>query len=179
MGKFIQPGDLDPFVVISAGKAAAMITDAESMATLTAPCLPGLLTVPPDDTPEALALREAKLAAVKAILRGAILRWEDAGSGALQATQEQTGPFGVQTTVAPAARKSMFWPSEIEQLQGICASGEKGKAFAVDTAPGTGLSATGGLHAPWCSYHFGALYCSCGVDLSGYPMFEVLEGNDL
>lgn len=174
---FITPADLAPFATIDAAKAAAMIADAESMAILTAPCLPGLLVVPEDETPEAEALRLAKLNAVKAILRGAILRWEDAGSGALQTQQEQTGPFGVQTTVAPQVRKSMFWPSELEQLQGICSSGEKGSAFTLDTAPGLS-SGTASLHAPWCSYHFGATYCSCGVDLSGYPMFEVLEGND-
>lgn len=173
---FIIPADLVPFATIDAAKAAAMIADAESMAILAAPCLPGLLTAPDDETPEAEALRLAKLAAVKAILRGAILRWNDAGSGAVQTTQEQTGPFGVQQTIAPQVRKSMFWPSEIEQLQGICSSGEKGKAYAVDTAPGG--SSTAALHAPWCSYHFGALYCSCGVDLAGFPMFEVLEGND-
>ena len=28
------------------------------------------------------------------------------------------------------------------------------------------------LHLPWCSYNFGALYCSCGVDIAGYPIFE-------
>jgi hypothetical protein len=174
---FITPADLSQFATIDAAKAAAMIADAESMAILDAPCLPGLLTAPEDETPEAEALRLAKLNAVKAILRGAILRWEDAGSGALQTQQEQTGPFGVQTTVAPQVRKSMFWPSELEQLQGICSTGEKGSAFTLDTAPGGGDSATAFLHTPWCSYRFGATYCSCGVDLSGFPMFEVLEEN--
>jgi len=28
------------------------------------------------------------------------------------------------------------------------------------------------LHLPWCSLNFGALYCSCGVDIAGYPIFE-------
>jgi len=174
---FIIPADLTPFATIDAAKADAMIADAESMAILAAPCLPGLATAPDGETPEAGALRLAKLAAVKAILRGAILRWEDAGSGATQTNQEQIGPFGAQTAFTPA-RKSMFWPSEIEQLQGICSSGEKGSAYTLDTAPGS-TSATSDLHTPWCSYRFGALYCSCGVDLAGYPMFEVLEGSDV
>jgi hypothetical protein len=164
---FITPADLAPFATIDAAKAAAMIADAESMAILAAPCLPGLTTPPEGETPEAEVLRLAKLAAVKAILRGAILRWEDAGSGAVQTSQEQTGPFGVQQTIAPQARKSMFWPSEIESLQGICASGEKGKAYSLDTAPG-GCSG----HLPWCSLMFGATYCSCGVDIAGEPIFE-------
>lgn len=164
---FITPAALVPFATIDEAKATEMIADAESMAILAAPCLPGLTTAPEGETPEDAALRLAKLAAVKAILRGAILRWEDAGSGALQTTQEQTGPFGVQTTVAPQARKSMFWPSEIEQLQGICASGEKGKAYSLDTAPG-GC----GPHLPWCSLMLGATYCSCGVDIAGVAIFE-------
>jgi hypothetical protein len=164
---FITPTDLVPFATIEAVKAAAMIADAESMAILAAPCLPGLLTAPTDETPEAEALRLAKLAAVKAILRGAILRWDDVGSGAVQTTQEQNGPWGVQQTVAPQVRKSMFWPSELEQLQGICASGQKGKAYSLDTAPG-GC----GAHLPWCSLTLGATYCSCGVDIAGEPIFE-------
>ena len=27
-------------------------------------------------------------------------------------------------------------------------------------------------HLPWCSINFGALYCSCGVDIAGSPIFE-------
>lgn len=163
---FITRTDLEPFAVIAEAKADAMIADAESMAILTAPCLPGLVTAPEGETPEAAALRLAKLAAVKAILRGAILRWQDAGAGALQTRQEQIGPFGAQATVTPL-RKSMFWPSELEQLQGICASGEKGKAYSLDTAPGDC-----GPHLPWCSLMFGATYCSCGADIAGVPIFE-------
>ena len=39
-------------------------------------------------------------------------------------------------------------------------------AFSVDTV------GSGSLHAPWCSLTLGALYCSCGVDIAGYPIFE-------
>lgn len=28
------------------------------------------------------------------------------------------------------------------------------------------------MHLPWCSLMFGATYCSCGVDIAGYPIFE-------
>lgn len=164
---FITKEDLEPFAVIAAVKADAMIADAESMAILAAPCLPGMLTAPEDETPEAEATRLAKLAAVKAILRGALLRWNDVGSGAVQAEQVTTGPFGIQQTVTPAARRSMFWPSEIEQLQGICSSGEKGKAYSIDTAP-----SDIGAHLPWCALVLGATYCSCGVDIAGEPIFE-------
>jgi hypothetical protein len=35
---------------------------------------------------------------------------------------------------------------------------------------------------PWCSINFGALYCSCGADLTNYeyPLYEggVLSGDE-
>jgi hypothetical protein len=35
---------------------------------------------------------------------------------------------------------------------------------------------------PWCSVNFGALYCSCGADLTNYeyPLYEggVLSGDE-
>jgi hypothetical protein len=104
MGTFLTPDDLDPFASIDLSKADAMIEDAEAMAVLVAPCI--------------TANGFAQMAAVKAILRGAILRWNDAGSGALQA--QNAGPFG-QTLDTRQERKAMFWPSEIEQLQNLCA----------------------------------------------------------
>jgi len=165
MGVFIVPDDLAPFAVIALAKATAMIEDAEATATLRAPCLPGLLVAPIDETADALALRTAKLAAVKAVLRGAILRWVDAGSGAV--VQQTTGPFSA--TIQPQARRSLFWPSEIEQLQGVCATQETGQAFAIDT-----VSATTTYHADYCSLTLGALYCSCGADLAGYPIYGVI-----
>ena len=29
-----------------------------------------------------------------------------------------------------------------------------------------------GNHLPWCSLMLGANYCSCGVDIAGFPIFE-------
>ena len=31
-------------------------------------------------------------------------------------------------------------------------------------------------HLPWCSLMLGALYCSCGVDIAGHPIYEGGEG---
>lgn len=168
MGAFIHPSDLAPFADIDAVKAAAMIEDAEAMAVLTAPCLPGLLTAPDGETDEARTVREAKIAALRAILRGALLRWNEAGTGALSSRQETAGPFGQTVSMdTRQTRKAMFWPSEIEQLQGLCASGEKGTAFSIDTVPSAPAH-----HLPWCSLTFGATYCSCGTDIAGRPIHE-------
>lgn len=40
-------------------------------------------------------------------------------------------------------------------------------AFAVDM-----ISAVASIHLAWCSLNFGATYCSCGVDIAGYPIYE-------
>ena len=43
---------------------------------------------------------------------------------------------------------------------------ETSGAFSIDTIN----AAT--CHLPWCALNFGALYCSCGADIAGYPIFE-------
>lgn len=109
MGTFLTVGDLAPFASIETAKAEAMIDDAEAMALLAAPCI--------DD------VGFAHGTVVKAILRGAVLRWNDSGSGALQA--QTAGPFG-QTLDTRQERRGMFWPSEIVSLQSLCADSQGG-----------------------------------------------------
>lgn len=99
----LEPSDLTPFASIAEEKAQAMIDDALALAARVAPCI--------TDTDFEYD------AAAKAILRGAILRWNDSGSGALQS--QQAGPFG-QALDTRQPRRSMFWPSEITQLQQLC-----------------------------------------------------------
>lgn len=154
---FITPADLAAFADIDSEKAEAMIADAEAMAILAAPCLSG----PEFQDP-------SKVAAVKAILRGAILRWNDAGSGAV--TQQGAGPFQ-QTIDTRTDRKAMFWPSEIAQLQGLCAAdGGAGHAFTIDTAPKPWRDG----HADICDLSLGSPCCSCGAYLTRgeYPLYE-------
>lgn len=163
MGRFIEPEDLAPFATIASAKAVEMIADAEAQAILTAPCLATLPDAPAGETPADKAVREAKVAAVKGILRAAVLRWNEAGTGATQT--QIAGPFS-QTTQFQA-RRSMFWPVEITDLQKVCTSGEKARAFAVDTVGG------GTAHVALCSLLMGGTYCSCGVDIAGEPIYEV------
>lgn len=115
MGTFLTVNDLAPFATIGLAKAEAMIDDAEAMAVLAAPCI--------NDVGFAYGT------AVKAILRGAVLRWNDSGSGALQA--QTAGPFG-QTLDTRQERRGMFWPSEIVALQSLCAS--RGGVYSVSLA---------------------------------------------
>src|SRR4029077_7524205 len=109
MGTFLAPSDLDPFAVVDPAKADAMIEDAEAMAVLAAPCI--------------TAVGFTQGPAVKAILRAAILRWNDTGSGAFP--QQQAGPFG-QTIDTRQERRGMFQPSEIAALQNLCATNQGG-----------------------------------------------------
>ncbi len=109
MGTFLDSSDLEPFATIESAKALAMIEDAEAMAVLAAPCI--------------TADGFTHTTAVKAILRGAILRWNEAGSGALQT--QSAGPFGM-TVDNRQERRGMFWPSEIVSLQNLCADAQGG-----------------------------------------------------
>lgn len=109
MGTFLSVDDLAPFATIEATKAEAMIADAEAMALLAAPCI--------------AAVGFAYGTAVKAILRAAILRWNDSGSGATQTVQ--SGPFA-QTVDTKQERRGMFWPSELVALQSLCADSQGG-----------------------------------------------------
>lgn len=122
---YITDADLAAMgVEIPPAKAIAMIEDAVAQAILVAPCLTN------DDD-----LDDNQKAAVKAVLRGAILRWNEAGTGALQ--RETAGPFGYEVDTRQQ-RRSLYWPSEIEQLQAICTrvSGTSGLVFSLATTRG-------------------------------------------
>lgn len=151
---FLAPDDLAAFADIGLAKAATMIEDAEAMALLAAPCL---------SEPE-FAADSKRVAAVKAILRGALIRWHEAGSGAV--TQQSAGPFA-QTLDTRQQRRGMFWPSEIAQLRDICSAfsggGGASKAYVVDTMPVARVN-----HADDCSVFFGATWCSCEARINRY-----------
>lgn len=121
--EFDVDADLRPFAPdIDTAKATIMIADALAMAQAFAPCIF-----------EAGFTNEA---AAKAIIRGAILRWNDAGSGANSNDTLVAGPF---TKMAAhdnkQVRKVAFWPSEITDLQNLCAGRDSRQAFTVDSYP--------------------------------------------
>jgi len=158
MTAFMVVDDLLAFAPdIDLVKAQGMVEDASALAVLAAPCL-GV---------EQTTLTAASQGALKAILRGAILRWNDAGTGALAG--QTAGPFG-QTIDTRQPRRGMFWPSEIQQLRDICAGVASGDAFSIDTLPSTYSL----VHADICALNFGATYCSCGAVLTGdVPLFGI------
>ena len=157
---FLTPTDLAPFADIDEAKATAMIEDVEARARQAAPCI---------SDPEFLA-DEDRTAAVRSVLRQAVLRWNDAGSGVF--TQMGAGPFQGSTDTR-AERKPLLWPSEIADLRDLCSQfagdGVSDHAFSVRPQ-----AASGDPHQPWCAIHFRAGYCSCGADLTDYqyPLYE-------
>lgn len=149
----MTPADLANFADIAPAKAQDMIDDALALAETVAPCI----TTPTFTYPQA----------AKAILRAAILRWNEAGTGAM--TQESVDDYS-GTTDTRQPRRGMFWPSEITQLQGLCRQAGEGGAFAVDT-----VGVERSQHADICTLNFGGLYCSCGAVLTmNLPLYENL-----
>jgi hypothetical protein len=123
----LDTDDLAPFATIDADKAQAMIDDTLARAARVAPCI-----LDAD-------LSEANAAAAKAILRDVVLRKNDAGTGAMQS--QTAGPFGVSLDTRQPVR-TLFWPSDISELQSICADhngdvDNTSGAFEIDTAPAT------------------------------------------
>lgn len=151
MVSFLVVSDLTAFAPVDEAKAQLMIDDATAMAVMAAPCL------------ETSELSLNQLNAVRAILRGAVLRWNESGTGAVQT--QAAGPFSA-TLDTRQQRRGMFWPSELTQLQNVC-GGSTASAFSIDTVGGSSM-----LHADICSLNFGALYCSCGAVLAGAPLWE-------
>lgn len=159
----LTASDLEPFADIESSKADAMIEDATAMAVRVAPCI----AIPAEDEG---ALSEADQAAVKAIVRNAILRWNDAGTGSLAGLQQAAGSFQVsQTLDTRSPRRGLLWPTEIADLQAICSDGSASGAYEVNSVP----EAAGTAHADICSINLGATYCTCGAILTQrLPLYE-------
>ena len=152
----ITLSDLSPFADIADDKALAMIEDALARAARVAPCI----------TSTDFAYENA----ARAIIRGAILRWNEAGTGALSQRSESTGPYAHSESVdTRQQRKMLFWPSEITELQELCRNdSDDSGAFSVDTVGCSTL-----FHTDICSVNFGGA-CSCGAILTGsYPLYGV------
>lgn len=112
----LEVEDLQVFVPdIDEAKAEAMIEDALALAASVAPCI--------------LDSDFAYPGAAKAILRGAILRWNEQGTGTV--TEQQAGDFRTSYDTG-GPRRQLFWPSEINELRKLCG---RGRAYSIDLAP--------------------------------------------
>ena len=121
MATIIRVSDL-PVALQSAELVDAMVAGANAKASRVAPCLTWDGTVTDQPVPSGDQVAEARL-----VLIGAVKRWCEAGSGALQ--QQTAGPFG-QTVDTRQRSGFNLWPSEIEQLQAICKVAGEGSRLA-------------------------------------------------
>ncbi|AKF14446.1 head-to-tail adaptor [Mycobacterium phage FlagStaff] len=153
----LVPADLKNFATITDAKAQDMIDDAIGTAFIHAPCI-----LDPSFSPD-------KRKAAKAILRGAILRWNEAGTGAAVTQSSQSYS---QTLDTRQTRKVMFFPSELDALKRLCRpDDDDGGAYSIDTLPSETIQ-----HAEICSIYFGG-GCSCGAILTqGLPLWEKDNG---
>ena len=55
----------------------------------------------------------------------------------------------------------------LDEWWDLLAPAAQGGAFTLD------MVNTTTTHLDWCSINFGALYCSCGADIAGYPIYEL------
>jgi hypothetical protein len=151
----ITPEDLKPYRPdIPPDQAQAMIDDAMAYAAFIAPCI--------------LDPRFEYEAAAEAIIKQAICRWYDAGTGSI--TSQTAGPFAIQvdTTVR---RNGFFTDKEEDQLKAMCNVGGSsgGGAWNYDTVP-----AASACHAEICCKTFNEPHCSCGANLTrnGQPLWD-------
>lgn len=97
-----------------------MVDDAFAAATAAAPCL------------NPLNLSEGQRAAARGIMRRALMRWKDAGSGARTTVSDSRGPLSHSETIDTRPQFSsggIFWRSEKAELRSICqASGSTPRA---------------------------------------------------
>lgn len=129
--------DLDEHVV------EILIKDGLAMARRVAPCL---------DDPD-FAYADAAVA----IIRGAVLRWAESGSGAVSSQQFTAGPFGQSTSFdTRQTRRSLFFPSEIKELESLCSDHGTGPG-AIDTLPVPKRRCAG------CDYLVGSVSSPCQV----------------
>lgn len=113
MAEIIKENEL-PTALQNAESIDLMLAGANSKASRVAPCLAAAAIADPPTSEQVGQLAEAKL-----VLVGALKRWVEAGSGAVQ--QQTAGPFSMTTDTRQRGGWRL-WPSEIVDLQDICKS---------------------------------------------------------
>ena len=114
-----------------------------------------------DTVPSAgLASASTRRRIVCSVVRRAIPSQD--GMDGMESIQESTGPFS--QTFKPVNPSGDFYLTKSEK---------QALGFGVQRAFGVQIAGCDtGQHLPWCSINFGALYCSCGVDIAGEPIYE-------
>lgn len=122
MGLYLQPADVTPLVEVDPDRLVILIEDAETFATMAAPPLAA-----PD------ALTEQQRAQVKTILRRAVVRESDSGTGAK--VQEAAGPYSYTVDTRSTRTVSFLTDEEEDALRSLVGLGRSNTAFNTDVTP--------------------------------------------
>ena len=120
MGLYLQPDDVTPLADIKPARLTVLIEDAETFATMAAPPLAARLT-----------LTDQQRAQVKTILRRAVVRESDAGTGAK--TQESAGLYFYMVDTRTARSVSFLSEEDQDALRGIVGLGRSTNADTIDS----------------------------------------------
>lgn len=81
-------------------------------------------------------LTDTQIAVAKAVIRKAVARWADSGSGGMTTKSQTAGPFQTSETYEARGDRPLFYDSEIDELRNLFrVEGEdikKGKAYSLD-----------------------------------------------
>lgn len=113
---------VDDSGTLSVAKAAILIEDTQSRAVGLVPELAGELT-------------ELQFKASRAIIRKAVLRWHQTGSGAVVQQSLTTGSYSESSTLdTKQTDRAIFTQNELKELKNLFpkASTRSGRAFSVD-----------------------------------------------
>jgi hypothetical protein len=122
MGLYLGPEDFTALVEVEADRLAILIEDAEVFAVMAAPPL----AVPS-------ALTEQQRAQARTILRRAVVRESDSGTGAK--VQEVAGPYSYSVDTRTAGRVSFLTDEEEDALRGVVGIVKSTQAFNIDVTP--------------------------------------------
>ncbi len=122
MSLYLQPADFTALVELEPERLVILIEDAETFATMAAPPLAA-----PD------ALTEQQRAQARTILRRAVVRESDSGTGAK--VQEVAGPYSYSVDTRTAGRVSFLTDEEEDALRGVVGLVKSTQAFNTDVTP--------------------------------------------
>ena len=108
---------LDGVADVSDARLARMLAAGLAQARRVAPCL---------NEPDFTHGDEAA-----GIILRALERWATVGAGATTQAQWTAGPYSQGETTTQTS-KTLYWPSEINELQDMCKATKSGAAFTID-----------------------------------------------
>lgn len=119
----IEWSEVAPLVPnVSEDKGRILVQDVMARAIGLVPDLAGELT-------------DHQLAVAKAVIRKAVARWADSGSGGVTTKSQTAGPFQTSETFEARGDRPLLYDSEIDELRAVFAGEELPKRRAFSVAP--------------------------------------------